>query len=164
MKILIIIVIVIICSFITAYKVDNTKKHTIAIRQCVMMIDNIEIMLKYNNITIERIVDNLILSNNYYLLSFLNEIQTALISREFNEISLCNNCTGLFDAEDITFINGFISNLGKSDTQGQLSNCKLYKEFFKTKLSRLEKEENAICKSQTVIIMGVGFAISIILV
>ncbi len=164
MKIIMIIIILAICFFITVYKTDNIKKHTIAIRQCVMMIDNIEIMLNYNNTTIEKMMDCLLNSDNYYLLSFIPKIHTLLINNIFSGEVIPYDKSKLFDKEDVTFINGFFSNLGKSDVQGQLSNCKLYKEFLKNKLSKLEQSEKTNCKSISVVIMGIGFVISVLLV
>jgi|GEM_PF-6982995 len=164
MKILFITMTLAICFIITVYKVDNIKKHTLAVRQCVMMIDNIEILLNHTNITVEKIIDSLLLSDNYYLLSFLKEIHISLLNSDFdNGIITKNNCI-FFDKEDLTFINGFFSNFGKSDVYGQISNCKLYKEFLKTKLSKLENEEKNNCKSTSVMIMGIGFAVLMIMV
>ena len=42
--------------------------------------------------------------------------------------------------------------------------AKLYKEFLKTKLSKLENEEKNNCKSTSVMIMGIGFAVLMIMV
>ena len=163
MKIVIIITIIGICFFITVCKTENIKKHTVAIRQCVMMIDNIEIMLNYHNSTIEKMIESLLLSNNYKLLSFLPHIYDSLSDNKFNAEVFTKNNLDLFDNEDISFIKGFFSNLGKSDVQGQLSNCKLYKEFFKTKLAELEKSEKINCKTISVMVMGIGFAVSILI-
>lgn len=81
-------------------------------------------------------------------------------SEVVNDLSFTRN----YDREDRSYINGFLSMLGKSDVTGQLANCKMYKEFFKTKLSVLENEENSRCKALSAAIIGVGVMITVIII
>lgn len=69
-----------------------------------------------------------------------------------------------YDKEDREYMSGFLSMLGKSDVSGQIANCKLYKEFFKTKLLSLETSEEARCKSIGTLILGAGIAAVIIII
>ncbi len=57
----------------------------------------------------------------------------------------------------------FFSALGKSDLNGQITNCKTYKELFKKRLENIEKNELKQSKSMSVMIMGIGFLIVFLL-
>lgn len=149
--------------------VRQIKNHTEAVRQSILMIDNIEIMLEYNNLSIEEIFKSLNLSSNFSLLTFVNEIYRQIgIGEEFetaySDVLSDLSLTRAYDNEDRAFMSGFLSLLGKSDVSGQIANCKMYKEFFKTKLSALESDETNRCKASASAILGIGAMVSIILI
>lgn len=151
------------------FKVRQIKNHTSAVRQSILMIDNVEIMLEYRNLSIQEIFHSLSISPNFTLLKFINEINKQIgMGREyetaFNSVLNDKFFTSNYDSEDRDYMQGFLSMLGKSDIAGQIANCKMYKEFFKTKLSVLENDENDRCKSLTALIIGVGVMASIIFI
>lgn len=133
------------------------------------MIENVEILLEYRSLSIEEIFRSLSLSSSLTFLSFIGEINRRLgmrIDYETAYYEVVNEyCfSKYYDKEDRKYMTGFLSMLGKSDVSGQIANCKLYKEFFKTKLITLEKSEEAKCKSVGTLILGVGIATAIILI
>lgn len=149
--------------------VRRIKNHTNAVRQSILMIDKIEIILQYNSLTISEIFKNLSLSSNFTLLNFLNEINKQIgMGFDYENIYAIVlddlSFTKSYDFQDREYMKGFLSMLGKSDVSGQIANCKMYKELFKTKLSVLEKNEDDRCKSLTAFVIGIGIMISIILI
>lgn len=153
----------------TLYSTRLIKSHTTSIRQCILMIENIEIQINYSNIQLLSLISSLSNNSNFNCLSFLNNINTKMTDfSDFNDV--CDdvfndkNVMNLFDNEDVELLKGFFSGLGKSDSNGQILNCKTYKEFFKNKLERLESEEKQKCKSQTAITVGLGLIFSIIVI
>ena len=54
--------------------------------------------------------------------------------------------------------------LGKSDINGQILNCKMYKETFRKQLNVLEDKEQDRCKSISTIILGFGMLLAIIVI
>ena len=153
----------------TFYSTKQIKCHTTSIRQCILMIENIEIQINYSNIQLLSLISSLTDNSNFNYLSFLNQINMKMTEFcDFNDICADvfndNNILHLFDNEDVELLKGFFSGLGKSDANGQILNCKTYKEFFKNKLERLESEENQKCKSQTAITVGLGLILTIIVI
>lgn len=149
--------------------VRQIKNHTDAVRQSVLMIENTEILLEYRSLTIEEIFRSLSLSSNLALLNFIGEINRRLgmrIDYEMIYYEVINDYrfSRYYDKEDREYMSGFLSMLGKSDVSGQIANCKLYKEFFKTKLLSLETSEEARCKSIGTLILGAGIAAVIIII
>lgn len=149
--------------------VRRIKNHTNAVRQSILMIDKIEIIVQYNSLTISEIFKNLSLSSNFTLLNFLNEINKQIgMGLDYENIYATVlddlSFTKCYDFQDREYMKGFLSMLGKSDVSGQIANCKMYKELFKTKLSVLEKNEDDRCKSLTAFVIGIGIMISIILI
>ena len=132
------------------------------------MIENTEILLEYKSPTIEEIFRSLSLSSNLTLLFFIGEINRRLGMRidyetVYYEVINEYRFSKYYDKEDRDYMTGFLSMLGKSDVSGQIANCKLYKEFFKTKLLALERIEESKCKSVGTLILGAGIAVAIIL-
>lgn len=147
--------------------VKRIKKHTDAVRQSILMIENIEIMLKYKSLPVEEIFRSLSVSSNFGLLSFINEINRRLgmrIEYESAYNDVFKDISIPLDGEDRSYIKGFFSMLGKSDIDGQLANCSLYKELLKAKLISLERDEENRCKAMAVLIIGAGAAVSIIII
>lgn len=149
--------------------IKKIKLHTKAISQCVLMIENIEILLSYNNLSVNEIFR--ILSNNktYYLLTFINKINENLLINENNYILNKCNMTSIRDNcylnnEDKEIIINFLSMFGQSDLNGQLINCKTYKDIFKMRLKDNEIKELKDCKSSGMLILGIGFLIVIMVI
>lgn len=161
---------ILIISFVmTLYFTRRIKGHTTLIRQCVLMIENIEIQINYSNVKLADLILDLTRNRNFKHLLFIYEIEKKMTdTSDFNYI--CNEVfndkkiMNEFDNEDIELLEGFFSGLGKSDINGQILNCKTYKEFFKQRLSFLESQEKIKCKSQSAITVGLGLIFSIVII
>lgn len=145
------------------------KEHTKAVRQCILMIENIGILLQYSGISVEEIFKNLSVSSNYGLLPFVKEIHKRLgmlieYEKAYQDVLSERVFTKYLDSEDCEFLRGFLSMLGKSDLSGQILNCKMYSEFFKSKLNALEKSENNKCKSYVALIFGATLSVIIFII
>lgn len=133
------------------------------------MIENIEILINYSNLQLSDLIMNLSGNSSFSNLIFIDEIKDRITdSFDFNYI--CNEIFDdksimySFDDEDVELLKGFFSGLGKSDVNGQILNCKTYKEFFKQKLLQLESQEKVKCKSQTAVTVGLGLLFSIVVI
>ncbi|MBO5334170.1 MAG: stage III sporulation protein AB [Clostridia bacterium] len=151
------------------FAVRQIKRHTNAIRQCLLMIENIEIYLAYNNMTISevfRILDKSCLYNELcFIPTILSNDKNGSFETILNVTTLCRiDSSIIFDANDKEYIKGFLSMLGKSDINGQILNCKMYKDIFKKKLKILEDKEQESCKSISTIILGFGILLAIIII
>ena len=134
-----------------------------------MMLENIEILLEHKNMSIDGIFKFLKNNDNYNCLNFIEIFSNSLLNtNDYEKIVLeafnDSEIKKIFDNDDLSLLKGFFSILGKTDLQGQISNCRLYKEFFKQKLQILESEENLKCKSTSTIIIGTGIMFIIVLI
>ena len=148
--------------------VKRIKNHTDAVRQCVVMMENIEILLGYKSLSTCEILKCLCESGNFSLLKFIRQIyEKTLFDSSFedaySEALSDKSITLSFDNEDLEFLKGFFSMLGKSDINGQIANCRIYREFFKTKLGKLEANEKNRVKTAVVLIFGIAAVISVII-
>lgn len=149
--------------------IRQIKNHTLAVRQCVMMLENIELLLEHRNLSIDCIFDFLSKNDSFTKLKFIEcvandfEIETDYDKVLAKSLSVKENIKN-FDSADLELLKGYFSVIGKTDLSGQISNCRLYKEFFKQKLQRLESEENMKCKSAGTFIVGTGALLIIVLI
>ena len=155
------VIIVLICA-------KQIKRKTQIIRQCYLMIENIEMNLGYKNSTTKEIFYDLYNSDLYSELCFISIIISNIKSNISDYICCdetfsCIDSVYIMDKTDKENIKSFLTMLGKTDFNGQIMNCKLYKDYFKNKLKLLEEKENSKCKSITTIIVGVGLFIAIII-
>lgn len=161
--------ILIISIMVTLYMTKQIKLHTHLVRQCVLMLENIEIYINYANHNIKEIFKVLSENDNFDALNFIDEIFKMLTDNSDYK-SICNTVLGdkyimsCFDEDDIELLKGFFLSLGQSDINGQILNCKTYKEFFKQKQALLELQEKAKCKTQTAITIGLGLVFSIVII
>ncbi len=133
------------------------------------MVENIEIYLAYNNVSISELFFILDKSCLYNELCFIHAILLNIKNDSseiiLNDITLSSiDSYTVFDANDKEYIKGFLSMLGKSDINGQILNCKMYKDIFKKKLKILEDKEQERCKSISTIILGFGILLAIIII
>lgn len=137
-------------------------------KQCFLVIDSIEILLSYRNSSVDEIIHNLVQNDLYNELSFLSVIESN-INKNINDyvcnknVYLCIDSLKLLDEKDKENIKAFLSMLGKSDLDGQIMNCKVYKEYFKNKYRSLEDKEMDKCKSVSTIIIGISLFVAIII-
>lgn len=142
--------------------------HIKAVNQCVHMVENIEILLSYNNLSTNEIFNILSTNNSLTTLDFIgkissnlsNEISDYVLSEKNKNILLDNK---YLDKNDKDNLINFFSAFGKSDLNGQLNNCKTYKDIFKKSVNKLEKNENKDCKSIGTIILGLGILLIILI-
>lgn len=154
---------------LAAQSIRQIKNHTLAVRQCVMMLENIEILLEHRNLSVDSIFDFLKNNENFGQLKFIDSIAKDFENETDYDKVLAKSLTAQenaknFDSADLELLKGYFSVIGKTDLSGQISNCRLYKEFFKLKLQRLEAEENMKCKSAGTFIVGTGVLLIIILI
>ena len=149
--------------------VKQIKRQTQTLRQCFFMIEKIEIYLGYQNASIDEIFQILNDSKFYNELNFIPIINLNIKNNVSDYICSQNTLSSidslyLLDSTDKDNMKSFLSMLGKSDLNGQIMNCKLYKEYFKNKLKSLEANENDKCKSVSTIIIGLSLFFAIIIV
>lgn len=166
---MLVILILIISIISVTFSVKQIKRHTIAIRQCLLMVENIEIYLSYNNVSISElffILDkSCLFSELYFIKAILLNVKNDSSEMILNDkTSNSIDSSVVFDANDKECIKGFLSMLGKSDINGQILNCKMYKETFRKKLNVLEDKEQDRCKSISTIILGFGMLLAIIVI
>lgn len=146
--------------------IKQIKRKTKIIRQCYLMVENIEIYLGYKNSSIKEIFNEVCNTNLYDELEFIQIIKSNINNNCDNVINenilICVDSINLLDNKDKDNVKSFLFMLGKTDLNGQIMNCKFYKEYFKTKLKSLEENENNKCKSISAIIIGLGLFITII--
>ena len=131
------------------------------------MIENIEILLHQHNIDTEEIFKILSMNNNYNLLTFIKPIYENMsidknILSNSNLFYIKNN--KYFNEEEKELIFYFFSLFGKSDLNGQLMNCKTYKELLKKRLKENEAKELTECKNSSILVFGIGFLIVILII
>lgn len=134
-----------------------------------MMLENIEMLLAHRNLSIDEIFEFLNINDNFKKLKFIDFfIKEFSMKNDYDKAlkaSLSNQENAkCFDEEDLELLKGYFSVMGKTDLTGQISNCRLYKEFFKQKLQKLESEENVKCKSTGTFILGAGVLVIIVLI
>ena len=132
------------------------------------MIENIEILLLFNGLTIQNVFKILSENNSYNLLPFIKSISDNMESGVSKYILSDDNIllidkSRYLKKDDKNNLLSFFSALGKSDLNGQITNCKTYKEIFKKRLDNIEKNELKQNKSIGVIIIGIGFLIVVLL-
>lgn len=133
------------------------------------MIENIEILMSYNNLSVCEIFRILSANKTYNLLTFINNIYSNLIVSEdnyiLNDINIsCVKNNKYLNSDDKEILINFLSMLGKSDLNGQIINCKTFKDLFKKKLRDYEIKELSDCKSSGIIVLGIGFLILIMII
>lgn len=157
------------CLISAMWSIGRIKNHTSAVRKCVMMLENIEMLLEHRNLSIGAIFDYLKNNKNFKELRFIDIFNNEMLNKNDYEFAISKALSNYenykyFDNADLELLRGYFSVMGKTDLSGQISNCRLYKEFFKQKLLKLEAEENIKCKSTGTFIVGTGVLVIIILI
>lgn len=134
-----------------------------------MMLENIEMLLAHRNLSVDNIFDFLRKSQTFSQLKFIESVAEEFLNESdyekvISKALATHQNVKHFDAADLDLLKGYFSVIGKTDLPGQISNCRLYKEFFKQKLQKLEADENMKCKSAGTFIVGTGVLLIIILI
>ncbi len=155
-----------ICTITSLIYVKQIKNHTKSVMQCILLVENIKILIEYKNMSITEIFNVICCSGNYNHLTFLDNIKNGLneYHKTLNEVFADKSLLFGFDSEDIEYIKGFFSILGTSDTNGQIVNCNLYKKLFEKKYAQLVSIEKSKCKCTSTLSIGMGLLISIIII
>ncbi len=141
--------------------IKQIKVRTEALRQIVLMIDYIEISIKYQSLNIKDIFNQLRKSKKYNLLTFINSfVENNNLECDFNTLTFRKS----FSSYTLQLLNGFFSMLGKSDIDGQIINCETYKCFFKDELQKTEANEERTIKTGTAIFFCIALFILILLI
>ncbi|MBQ8766043.1 MAG: hypothetical protein IJZ16_04505 [Clostridia bacterium] len=158
MKNLIISAIIFLTIYLAINCMNKIKLHNKALNESVLMLEQIEILLSYNNLNTEELFYELSLNNNYNFLTFINDgFKASAIEQSINKIKELNKI-------DKEILINYFSLLGKSDLNGQLRNCKIFKERLKDNLKKSMNNEVRECKSTGIIILGIGFLLVIYLI
>lgn len=126
--------------------IKQIKNRAEALRQVYLMIDYIEICIKYQNLGLKDIFQHIYNSGKFPLLTFINDFEKLNFTADFSKYCFKNvKNLNIFSPYSCELLKGFFSMLGKSDVDGQILNCETYKEFFK------EEEEKAVqCEEQKI--------------
>lgn len=155
--------ILISASLLNISYIKHIKNRTEALRQTVLMIDYIEISIKYQSLDIEKIFNSLLHTDKYYLLTFINDFVDLNFNLEkynFTSAKIKRN----FSAYSCELLKGFFSMLGKSDVDGQILNCETYKDFFREELQVSEMSEEKKIKTGSSLILGITFIFLIFII
>ena len=144
--------------------VRQIKNHTQAIKQSVLLVENIRMLIEYNNLSLKEIFENISKKDTYNLLEFLNTINYGIddYNNTLDSVFSEKSFIAYLDKEDCENFKGFLSMLGKSDTDGQILNCNLYKNLFEKKYLQLENDEISRCKSTITLTMCFGMLFLIV--
>ncbi len=169
MKQIMIITIIILTIIFAINYVKKIKLHIKALNQCELMVENMEMLLSHSNLSIKEIFNSLSNNQSYYLLSFIPliniNLQKNINSNILNNENICHIKNNKYlNNEDKEILINFFSMLGKSDLNGQISNCKMFKDTLKNRLEENKHKELSECKSSGVIIIGIGFFIVIMII
>lgn len=144
MKMSLILFLMIITSMIGNKAADTLKKRMSKLKLIMLMISEIEIMIKYKSATVFEIVSELNKKNCFNELKFLKIIQTLSKNpdRGFDEMweeaVLSENCPE-YKEEDLKLICSIGRRLGKSELDGQLSSIAILKAETEKLISEADK-------------------------
>ena len=113
------------------------KKRVESLEQTVNMIDLIESQLSYINTDVYVLLELLAHHRGLNQLSFLSDCLTRMSDGEDFDASWQESLQGFvspLNREDKDILCSFGYQLGKSDLQGQISNCKLHRERLSSQL------------------------------
>lgn len=144
--------------------IKQIKNRTEALRQVYLMIDYIEICIKYQSLDLKEIFQHIYNSEKFSLLSFLKDFKRLNFSADFSEYNFRTvKNLNTFSPYSCELLSGFFSLLGKSDVDGQILNCETYKEFFKTESDKAFENEERKIKTGSSILFGAVLLLLIII-
>lgn len=144
--------------------IKQIKNRTEALRQVYLMIDYIEICIKYQSLGLSDIFQHIYNSDKFSLLPFINDFKKLDFNADFSKYSFKNiknlNVLSPYSCE---LLKGFFSILGKSDVDGQVLNCETYKKFFKAEEEKAVQCEERKIKTGSSLLIGVMLLLLIII-
>lgn len=144
--------------------IKQIKNSTEALRQVYLMIDYIEICIKYQNSDLKEIFQHIYNSDKFPLLPFIKDFKKLNFTVDFSKYSFHSvKNMNYFAPYSCELLNGYFSMLGKSDVDGQILNCETYKEFFKQEVDKAYKSEERKIKTGSCLIFGIMLLMLIII-
>lgn len=144
--------------------IKQIKNRTEALRQVLLMIDYIEISIKYQSLDLKDIFRNICNSDKFPLLSFIKDFKKQGFAVDFANYNFQTvKNLNLFSPYSCNLLNGYFSMLGKSDVDGQILNCETYKEFFKQEIEKSSESEERKIKTGSCLLFGIVFLMLIVL-
>lgn len=131
-----------------------------AIKEILLMIDYIEISIKYQNDDVYEMFKKIKSNNRFSHLCFIDDINLIDDFSNYNWTS--SKLILKFSSYTCDLLKGFFSMLGKSDVEGQILNCKTYKEFFKEDLTQNQNDRDKKIKTFSSMVFGITLLILII--
>ena len=144
--------------------IKQIKNRTEALRQVFLMIDYIEISIKYQSLDLKEIFQHIYNSEKFPLLLFIKDFKRQEFAVDFANYNFQTfKNLNFFSPYSCNLLNGYFSMLGKSDVDGQILNCETYKEFFKQEIESSSKSEERKIKTGSCLLFGIVFLMLIIL-
>lgn len=144
--------------------IKQIKNRTEALRQVYLMIDYIEISIKYQSSDLKEIFRHIYDSDKFPLLFFINDFKRQNFTIDFSDYSFHSlKNMNYFAPYSCELLRGYFSMLGKSDVEGQILNCETYKDFFKQEIDKAYESEERKIKSGSSLIFGIVFLLLIII-
>ncbi len=144
--------------------IRQIKNRTEALRQIYLMIDFIEISIKYQSLDLKDIFRHIYSSDKFYLLMFLQDFKKSEFSTDFSKYNFRSiKKSNIFSPYSCELLDGFFSMLGKSDVDGQILNCETYKKFFKAEQESAKSAEERKIKTFSALLFGTVFLLLIII-
>lgn len=144
--------------------IKQIKNRTEALRQVFLMIDYIEISIKYQSLDLKEIFQHIHNYEKFPLLSFIKDFKRQGFAVDFANYNFHTfKNLNLFSPYSCNLLSGYFSMLGKSDVDGQILNCETYKEFFKQEIESSSESEERKIKTGSCLLFGIVFLMLIIL-
>lgn len=144
--------------------IKQIKNRTEALRQVYLMIDYIEICIKYQSLDLKDIFRHIYNTDKFSLLYFIKDFEKNSFNVDFSEYSFRTvKNLNIFSPYSCELLKGFFSMLGKSDVDGQILNCETYKEFFKTEADKASRSEERKIKTGSSLLFGIALFVLIII-
>lgn len=141
------IIVIIAASLMTGLTLsDRVKRHYVHLKNIVLMLNETEIMLRYNACTIKELFAHLKACSELKTLDFL-DVRTVNASDIKETVVDKIQATSLELSEDEKkSLISFFRELGSTDMQGQLAIVKHYKEYFNGRAAAVYEECGSKCR------------------
>lgn len=138
--------VVLACVLYALNYINNQKKRVASINNIIDFLYSLEIMIKYQLLSIPEAINLYVNTNNFELISSCNNLlkQNYTLKDAWNKSILKSKITLCLNETDINLLKDFSIKLGDTDLEGQLTNIELYKTRFKSVLedSQSKLKEN----------------------
>lgn len=140
------IFVILSCVLYALNYISSQKTRERALNNIIDFLYSLEIMLKYQLLSIPEAINLYINTNNFELISVCNSLlkQNYTLKDAWNKAILKSKNVLCLNQSDINLLKDFSIKLGDTDLEGQLTNIELYKTRFKAILeaSQSKLKEN----------------------